>query len=490
MLIWDLCYRQKNLPRYFIKYVYTSIMPVVFNIIETAVHIIRPPYIPFTSKETTPTSCKESIIPIISNAFRGIFTSTGKVEKDSCAQLHQPARQRKVRVPSYICRQGRERFVRPVTSAGKVEKGSCAQLHHPARQRKVRVPGYISRQGRERFVCLVTSAGKVEKGSCARLHQPASRQGRDRFVCLVTSAGKVEKGSCARLHQRPRKRKVRAPSYISRQGRERFVCPITSSGKEEKGNDTRMNTIFLVGRSGNGLSSCIQSIDRTTLKGKNVNAVKCPGVGDRGDDRTVDIQTAVNNIEKLIKYHSMVKAIVHVIKYGVRFTKQEKDAADDIKSIFGQNAYSTFGVILMTYGDQFKNDAETDGRSFERWCSQQTGDIRTLFQEVNNRVVLFDNMTRDNGQLTSQLALLNRYVSEIDGHYTFEHFVSAASGRRILISREERRRPMPDNPNPQVPDYAENQHLLGRRVTRTDKVIIALVVTMLIIIIIILGVTL
>jgi hypothetical protein len=61
-----------------------------------------------------------------------------------------------------------------------------------------------------------------------------------------------------------------------------------------------------------------------------------------------------------------------------------------IRFLFGDNVLKDYGIIVMTRGGQFENDAEEEeGMSFSDWCGEQSGDFRELFRECGGRCVLF-----------------------------------------------------------------------------------------------------
>lgn len=74
-----------------------------------------------------------------------------------------------------------------------------------------------------------------------------------------------------------------------------------------------------------------------------------------------------------------------------------------IKSTFGPSVVKDYGVIVMTYGDSFELDVEEEeDMTIDKWCKEQTGHIQTLFQECDNRCVLFNNRLKDKDLLKGQ----------------------------------------------------------------------------------------
>ncbi|KAK0050037.1 protein AIG1 [Biomphalaria pfeifferi] len=193
--------------------------------------------------------------------------------------------------------------------------------------------------------------------------------------------------------------------------------------------------ILLVGREGNGKRSVVKSLKSISDEYNDIEAISTQGVGDCKGDRQENILAVINRVQATIQNTAEgFDAIVLVLKYGVRFTKQEKDAVEMVKLMFGDHVFRSHVAIIMTYGDLFETDSDEDGTSFESWCREQTGDIQRLFDEVNHRIVLMDNKSREK-QIT-QARNIQRCVQLIGKKYTTEDFRNAEEGQRILIARE------------------------------------------------------
>ena len=86
-------------------------------------------------------------------------------------------------------------------------------------------------------------------------------------------------------------------------------------------------------------------------------------------------------------------ACLLVLKFGDRYKREDVDAVNSLKREFGDNFIKNNCVIIFTAGDNFqaaKISGEVRG-SFLDWCRAQEGDFKELFQEVSERVVLFNN---------------------------------------------------------------------------------------------------
>ncbi|KAH9524115.1 hypothetical protein Btru_048170 [Bulinus truncatus] len=165
-------------------------------------------------------------------------------------------------------------------------------------------------------------------------------------------------------------------------------------------------TILLVGRSGNGKSSIFNSIflgskltecngirstviDIDGLK-KEVDILEFSGIID--DDEVINpSDTPMTLAKQAIEKLNGVSVIVFVLKYGVRYTNQEKTAVRMTKDLFCESIFKDRGILAFSYGDNFHLDQDGVERCFKEWCAQQTGEIKSLFNEVENRCCLFNN---------------------------------------------------------------------------------------------------
>uniref|UniRef100_A0A0B7A0L8 AIG1-type G domain-containing protein n=1 Tax=Arion vulgaris TaxID=1028688 RepID=A0A0B7A0L8_9EUPU len=189
--------------------------------------------------------------------------------------------------------------------------------------------------------------------------------------------------------------------------------------------------LLIVGRDGNGKSSTANSIlgekfflpnssgtsglvdiKTSPVNDRQVILTKICGLEYPSLDFPVDIEKTFYDIDKALNSISFAAVIV-VLKYGVRFTKQEQDAILMIKSTFGFDVIKKHGVIVLTYGDSFKLDMEENDLTFEDWCRGQSGQVRELFDECGYRCVLFNNRTKDGSILNDQQEKLFSAIAKI-----------------------------------------------------------------------------
>ena len=122
-------------------------------------------------------------------------------------------------------------------------------------------------------------------------------------------------------------------------------------------------------------------------------------------------------------------AFLFVLRYGQRFTEEEYAVVKILKAMFGEEFMKDYCILLLTNGDGFERDFEEDGKTFEQWCQEQPGVFQDILRECSNRIVIFDNVTKDaakrNDQLDTLLALVDRLLAK-GRRYTDANFKQAA----------------------------------------------------------------
>ncbi|XP_059178638.1 GTPase IMAP family member 7-like [Physella acuta] len=215
-------------------------------------------------------------------------------------------------------------------------------------------------------------------------------------------------------------------------------------------------TLALVGKVGNGKSSSANSILGQNLFESSNSASSCtylttakhvihghyeikvvdtPGVMDLDDKQ--EIANLASQLPGMMSVCPKgVHAMLLVLHFGTRYTKEDRQAVSYIKQIFGETIFRDHGIIIMTHGEDFdmdNNDEDTTPITFETWCKNQKGPIEELFKECDNRIVLFYN--RNKKKKPDAVKQLLNIAFEIGkkGAYCNEQFLKCAEERNRLI---------------------------------------------------------
>ncbi|XP_059152055.1 uncharacterized protein LOC131938154 [Physella acuta] len=179
-----------------------------------------------------------------------------------------------------------------------------------------------------------------------------------------------------------------------------------------------------------------------------VTAVDGYGLAEPKADQVVLNTLLEARIKQMNEDTSGFVALIFVLKYGVRFTKQEHDSVAIVKKRFGETIFRQRGIIVLTHGDNFEVDNdENNPDAFKKWYESQSGAFCDLLQDCEKRIVLFNNKTSNLAQQQQQSDELLRHVETVQQKNKSELQTS------VDISDEE--------------DTDDNTSLLGERTQRT-----------------------
>ncbi|XP_059159806.1 GTPase IMAP family member 9-like [Physella acuta] len=213
----------------------------------------------------------------------------------------------------------------------------------------------------------------------------------------------------------------------------------TGNGKSATGNAILRRRVFKSVPSPNSVTKHIQ-MDYSNFNGRVIKVVDGPGVGDTDLNQENGVQLVLDTMKFAIAanpegYH----AFLLVVRFGGRFTEEDRQTIRVLKACFGDDFVSKFCILVVTCGDNFDPE-ETETNSFDEWWRLQTGVFRELVKECGHRVVLFDNKTKDENKLNYQQSILIQMVDGLSAlgiRYSDDHFKLAqvTRNRHLLESK-------------------------------------------------------
>ncbi|WKA11485.1 hypothetical protein VitviT2T_028980 [Vitis vinifera] len=209
----------------------------------------------------------------------------------------------------------------------------------------------------------------------------------------------------------------------------------TGNGKSATGNSILGRKSFKSRASSSGVTSTCE-LQRTILRdGQIVNVIDTPGLFDLSAESDFVGKEIVKCID-LAK--DGVHAVLVVFSVRTRFSKEEEAALHSLQTLFGSKIID-YMIVVFTGGDELEDNDETLEDYLGRECPEPLKQTLLLCQ---NRLVLFDNKTKDEAkkyeQVQKLLSLVNSVILQNGGQpYTDELFMELKKGAQKLRDQTE-----------------------------------------------------
>lgn len=200
-------------------------------------------------------------------------------------------------------------------------------------------------------------------------------------------------------------------------------------GKSATGNSILDKAVFESKSSTTSVTKEVQRGD-SIICGSLVSVVDVPGLFDTDVDPAGIETMARDSMKKAFEYLISFHALLFVIKFGERFTKEDGETYKIVMSVYGRKVIRKYGILVFTYGDEAA--ANEDVTSFPDWLNTQEGEVKNVLNECQGRYVLFNNRARDVSERCDQRNTLLTMVRTLSaGNDTF--------GKSDIISDEDNR---------------------------------------------------
>ncbi|KAH9493049.1 Immune-associated nucleotide-binding protein 12, partial [Bulinus truncatus] len=211
----------------------------------------------------------------------------------------------------------------------------------------------------------------------------------------------------------------------------------TGHGKSTTGNTILRRSAF---RSSTSVASATTEcqLECSEIDGVLVRVVDTPELMDTREESQEEILQQIFSAMSLCP--EGFNALVFVIAFGDRFTKEEIETLNLLKNAFGNKFIKDFCIVIMTKGDNFYPEdfkKVKQDYTFEDWLNDQVEppEFKKLLEECEKRVVLFYNKGRHERKRELSLKTFLDLVKSREDRYTSSHFEKCAKQRNTMVAK-------------------------------------------------------